>query len=331
MAVALDFHLITRSIEARKLLADQENAANKMTLGHINDKQSAASTIQPNTSLVEKMANLLNINLGGDSNKSKQPEKDDLSAILGSLEETSSSDANKPKPKVISSPIDIRNKYASKLRNKIDGGVAGLELANSEKENTMSRGDASIHMTARNLLSQEGMMGQTTNTSSSRWLATTGVGKLLSFLSARSMQIVLLPLPSTTSHPQSDEDVKLTNEEMVSLTKQLPSVKFDLFIPDGRRRGEERTERANDNTANDVLQNVLSKLDHVPPIKFVVVSDRDDYLKAARDNEMFTCRIRPKNKRRGNITTNYNVDDVAGVQDVVDDINGISFNAALKR
>ena len=332
-AVALDFHLITRSIEARKLLADQENAANKMTLGHVNDKQSAASTIQPNTSLVEKMANLLNVNLGGDSNnKSKQPEKDDLSAILGSSEETSYSDANnKPKPKVISSPIDIRNKYASKLRNKIDGGVAGLELANSEKENTMSRGDASMHMTARNLLSQEGMMGQTTNTSSSRWLATTGVGKLLSFLSARSMQIVLLPLPSTTSHPQSDEDVKLTNEEMVSLTKQLPNVKFDLLIPDGRRRGEERTERANDNTANDVLQNVLSKLDYVPPIKFVVVSDRDDYLEAARDNGMFTCRIRPKNKRRGNITTNYNVDDVAGVQDVVNDINGISFNAALKR
>ena len=333
MAVALDFHLITRSIEARKLLADQENAANKMTLGHVNDKQSASTIVQPNTSLVEKMANLLNVNLGGDSNKSKQPEKDDLSAILESSEETtSSSDANnKPKPKVISSPIDIRNKYASKLRNKIDGGVAGLELANSEKENTMSRGDASIHMTARNLLSQEGMMGQTTNTSSSRWLATTGVGKLLSFLSARSMQIVLLPLPSTTSHPQSDEDVKLTNEEMVSLTKQLPNVKFDLLIPDGRKREEERTERANDNTANDVLQNVLSKLDYVPPIKFVVVSDRDDYLMAARDNGMFTCRIRPKNKRRGNITTNYNVDDVAGVQDVVNDINGISFNDALKR
>ena len=130
MAVALDFHLITRSIEARKLLADQENAANKMTLGHVNDKQSAASTIQPNTSLVEKMANLLNVNLGGDSNKSKQPEKDDLSAILGSSEETSE-DRSYPELKQLPAPQIIitltdgllsasSNEENSSLRKELD-------------------------------------------------------------------------------------------------------------------------------------------------------------------------------------------------------------------
>ena len=64
-------------------------------------------------------------------------------------------------------------------------------------------------------------------------------------------------------------------------------------------------------------------------IQFVVVSDRDDYLAAARDLGMFTCRVRPKNKRRG-LTTNYNVDDIGSVLEVINDINGVSFNSALK-
>ena len=67
----------------------------------------------------------------------------------------------------------------------------------------------------------------------------------------------------------------------------------------------------------------------VEPIKIVVVSDRDDYLGAARDLGMFTCRVRPKNKRRG-LTTNYNVDDIGSVLEVINDINGVSFNSALK-
>ena len=331
MAVALDFHLITRSIEARRLLADEENAARNNSRD-IKNASTQSNTIKPDVSLVQSMANLLNVNLGGDSpTVLKQPEKeDDLSAILGSVEDTKEENKKSSTRQRAPPHMDIRDKYASKLKKKIDGGVAGLELANSEKEGTMSKGDASLHMSARNLISQEGMM-QTTNTSSSKWLATTGVGKLLSFLSGRSMQIALLPLPSTISRPQSDEHVKQTEEEMQSLTRQLPNIKFDVLIPDGRRRGEEQTERSNDNTAQDIIQNVLSKVEEVPPVKIVVVSDRDDYLKAARDSGMFTCRIQPLNKRRGNITTNYNVDDVASVQDVINEINGISFNATLNR
>ncbi len=67
----------------------------------------------------------------------------------------------------------------------------------------------------------------------------------------------------------------------------------------------------------------------VEPIQFLLVSDRDDYLGAARDLNMYTVRVRPKNKRRG-LTTNYNVDDVGSVQEVINDINGVSFNSALK-
>lgn len=339
-AVALDFHLITGSIEERRRQALEEkeiasNISNSGGGGQIAQKPTSAGPIpiQPDTSLVEQMANLLGVNLGGDSPKSKQPENDDyLSSILfGSSNTAEKKPAAKTStPKGTPPHMDIRSKYASKLRNKIDGGVAGLELAKSEKEDSMKRGDASMHLAARDLISAEGMAGDPTNTSSSRWLATTGVGKLLSFLSSRSMTIALLPIPSTPSHPQTEEDVKRTKEEMESITRQLPNIKFHLLVPDGRRRGYESTERSTDNTAEDVLENVLSKIDDIEPLKFVVVSDRDDYLKAARDSGMFTCRVRPKNKRRGNITTNYNVEDVVSVQDVINEINGISFNSAMK-
>ena len=330
--VALDFHLITRSIEERRRLATEEQSGNAM-LGNKPSTAAAASSssITPDTSLVEKMASLLNVKLGGDSSKSKRADTDDLSVILGSSNKTEKVSIANKEP-TSQQHLDIRMKYATKLRNKIDGGVAGLELANSAKENTMKRGDASIHLAARDLLSSGAMGGgEASNPSSTRWLATTGVGKLLSFLSSRSMQIALLPLPSTSSHPQTDADVKRTSQEMESLTKQLPNVQFDLLVPDGRRRGEERTDRSNDNTAEDVLRNrVLTKIQDIPALKFMVVSDRDDYLKAARDNGMFSCRVRPKNTRRGNVTASYDVEDVGSVQDAINDVNGISFNSALK-
>lgn len=334
--VALDFHLITRSIEERRQLAKEEQNSTAMlrntslTSTSSLSISSTPSSLTPDTSVVEMMASLLNVKLGGDSATSKRLQTDDVSAILGSSDKKEKESMMKKDHS--SSHLDVRMKYAAKLRSKIDGGFAGLELANSAKENTMKRGDASLHLVARDLISSGTMGGgELSNPSSTRWLATTGVGKLLSFLSSRSIQIALLPLPSTSSHPQSDADVERTTQEMETIAKQLPNVQFDLFVSDGRRRGEEKTERSNDDTAEDVLRNrVLRKMQDVPPLKFMVVSDRDDYLKAARNNGMFTCRVRPKNTRRGNITTSYDVEDVGSVQDAINDINGISFNSALK-
>jgi len=333
-AICLDFHLITRSIEERRALADKEieNGRIRNNIANASSKSESAankSPIQPDTSVVQSFANLLGVKLGDSAGIKTKRQEDDLSGILGNFH-NSESEQKQPTPKkvITSSPhSDIRSKYSQKLRNKIEGGVAGLDLANFAKEDTLKRGDASVHLAARNLISAEGAAGS--STSSSRWLATTGVGKLLSFVDGRSMQIVLLPLPSTPSMPQSDEDVKRTFEEMTSLTKQLPNVNFDLLIADGRRRNQVGTEQQNDNTAQDVLANVLSKMDTVDPIQFVLVSDRDDYLGAGRDLGMFTVRVRPKNQRRG-LTTNYNVDDIGSVQEVINDINGVSFNSTLK-
>ena len=246
-AIALDFNLITRSIEERRALAEKENEnrSNVQNTNSINSAKAAAQTpIQPDTSVVQNMANLLGIKLGDSSphtNQTKKHDNDDLSGILGgpeiSIIESNQQQKSKESTRKAPPNTDIRSKYAAKLRNKIEGGVAGLELAKSEKEDTLTRGDASIHLAARNLISAEGAAGSSATSSSSRWLATTGVGKLLSYINGRSMQIALLPMPSTPSLPQSDEDVKQALDEMTNLTNQLPKVNFDVLIPDGRRKG----------------------------------------------------------------------------------------------
>ena len=352
-AVALDFNLITRSIEERKRQAmeDKENASgtggkkshtHSASAGVVSVSASASSAVQPDTSMVQKMANLLNVQLGGgesSSNKSTKQAKEDglLSAILGSANTTSEpkkqNDNTKKGSNKAPPHMDVRSKYAKKLRNRIEGGVAGLELAQSEKDDTMKHGDASLHLAARNLISDG--LGAELNPSSSKWLATTGVGKLLSYLSGpqgRSMKIVLLPLPSTSVRPQTDANVKQTSEEMERLTRQLSHINFDLLVSDGRNRKGvqlDNIDKCNQDAAQDVMKYVTTEIDDIEPIKFVVVSDRDDYLKAARDSGMFTIRVRPLNKRRGNVTTNYNVEDVGSVQDVINEINGISFNSVF--
>lgn len=336
-AICLDFNLITRSIEERRALAEAQVENDRIQNNIANNDATATSSaatitnIQPDTSAVQSFANLLGVKLGDTAHKRKQEDDDDLSGLLGNIDSSVVPEKKDPAPRKAITPLsratDIRDKYAQKLRDKIEGGVAGLELAKFEKDDTLKRGDASMHLTARKLISADGAKGA--STSSSRWLATTGVGKLLSFVDGRSMQIVLLPLPSTPAMPQTDDDVKRTLEEMTSLTKQLPNVNFDLLIADGRRRGKVGTDEQDHNTAQDVLSNVLSKMNDIDPIQYLLVSDRDDYLGAARDQGMFTVRVRPKNKRRG-LTTNYNVDDVGSVQEVINDINGVSFNSALK-
>ena len=328
-ACLLDFNLITNSLEERRKQAEQQTtqADSRAGTGTTTTTNISASPVKPDVSLVNQMANLLNIKLGGNNSNITNREEDDLSLLLGSPEkENAKPEAKRTSVSVKAPPhMDIRDKYAAKLRSKIDGGVAGLQLANAEKDDNAPRGDASLHLAARNLISTEGI---DSSKSKSRWLATSGVGKLLSFLSSRSMQIALLPMPSTDTKLISDEDVEQTSKEMSDLAKQLPHVNFDVTIPDGRRRGV--ADKSNVDAAVDVLNTVSTKLDGVQPIKLVVVSDRDDYLMAARDKGMYTCRVRPANKRRASFTVNYDVDEISDVQDVINEINGISFNSVLK-
>ena len=122
---------------------------------------------------------------------------------------------------------------------------------------------------------------------------------------------------------------------MEDLAKQLPNIHFHELI----HRGD---------NAKTVLSQFLNNLKYVSssqkkddtlsttpissilPKHCLIVSDRDDYLKMAKEMNMFTCLVRPENARRGNITAAYNVLEIGMVEDIINEINGISFNSVFK-
>jgi hypothetical protein len=121
------------------------------------------------------------------------------------------------------------------------------------------------------------------------------------------MKIALLPLPG---NGKSEEE----GNRMVEFTKQIPQVPFDVLLKEGE-------------TVDGILQSLLSQVS-MEPLSCLVVSDRDDYLRTAKDAGMTTCRVRAHaNAPRGNTSAHYTVMSMAEVQDVVNDINGISFKA----
>lgn len=86
----------------------------------------------------------------------------------------------------------------------------------------------------------------------------------------------------------------------------------------------------NENNNADIDPNYFGDdSSEVLPKHCLVVTDRDDYLKMAKDEGMFTCRIRKENARRGNITAAYNCLEIANVEEIVNEINGISFNSVF--
>lgn len=301
--VAFDFHVLTNSV-------DKDEAIKKHDFDNDKSKDAAttttASTITVLVDKVQEIASLLHVNLG-DNDKDKERaahdnyEDDDLSALTGQVEKKPS-----PSPTAASSKegpkmpfaTDVRSKYADKLKSR--GGLSSIDNAKRQVEDTLAKGDAAGHLAAR-----AAAMSQTA--AETKWLALTGTGSLLTYISNRSMKIALLPLPSL----EQRLDVK---RKMEMFTKQLSLVSFDLLID----KGED---------AKSILQELQDEFDTVDPVATMVVSDRDDYLKAAKEEGMVACRIRPKNARRGNISAHYNVETVGEVQDVVDEINGISFQA----
>ena len=111
---------------------------------------------------------------------------------------------------------------------------------------------------------------------------------------------------------------------MQDLTRQLPNVKFDLLL-----EGEKTNEDGDGKDSSTTLLKKLSTKVETDPISTLVVSDRDAYLRSARDMGMVTCRVRRKNAPRGNATTNYTAQDMGEEEDVVNELNGISFNAVF--
>ena len=320
-AVALDFDLISRNIEKVK---EKEKEMEMIIPDDDSTKVTPVADIKPDVSIVQSFASLLNIQLGDNENGSSKwqgqgrhkdaGEEDELSALQkigGAQSSNAEQNPNKASTSIKAPPfMDIRGKYADKLRNKLESGhgsLSGVDRMKEERDHALKRGDAAGHLMARSIASSQPVM-----TPSSKWLADTGTGALLAYLTNRSMKINLIPVPNR------QKDSK-TGKDMESLTRQLPNVKFHSLIKD------------DDKDANDILVKLMSKLDGLPELGVLVVSDRDDYLSSARKQGMYTCRVRPKNARRGNCTTDYTVEKIAEVEQIVNEINGISFNSVLTR
>ncbi len=333
-AIALDFDLITRSIEQQRQNNDLSGGSATSagtTKQNLDMKGILGSVVKPNTDMVQDIANLLNVKLGRDGEgktkrgKHVEEDDDDLSLLLGTngknrdeedrsmIRDESSSISNNVKNDPLN--MDVRAKYARKLRDKVEGGLAGVELAKSQREDTLKQGDAPGHLAARKIAASK-----TVAKAGSKWMASTGTGTLLQFITSRSMKIVLLPTPNVMSKDESDT----MKRAMEDLTKQLPNIKFDLMV-EGSLDGSD-----SDGVATKLLKCVTNDVE-AEPISTLVVSDRDNYLRSARDLGMYTCRVRRKNAPRGNVTTNYNTEDVSEVQDVVNKLNGISYNTVFSR
>lgn len=312
-AIALDFNVITRSVESQRQATESTRTSTGSISGRvggdITSKSTAIEVSQPNVGMVQDIADLLGIKLGGDAQELQKQdgETDDLSRLAGSTDKKKDARDNL---------TDVRVKYAKKLRSRVEGGLAGVELAKSKKEEALKRGDAPGNLVARSIAAS-----QVVSTSGSKWLAKTGTGTLLTFLNQRSMKIALLPLPTLTDTREKEKE----GEQMDNFEKQLPGIKFDLVM-----KGLADNIMPIEKITESILDHIVAS-SIVPPISTLVVSDRDDYLLAAKSRGMFTCRVRPKNAPRGNVTTNYNVADIGEIEDVINQVNGISFNTVFSR
>lgn len=305
-AIAFDFDLLIRSVEPTGEAAKEETQKSK-----VESRDDKGSSIAPDVGMVSQMASLLKVKLGGTAHQ--RDDMDDLSLLTG--EKTSSTTGKIEEPTSSSSNTnidvfssvggsDIRSKYASKLRNKLDGsgGVAGIDRARQEAEAMLKGGDATGHLAARAAAVSQGG-------SDRRWMAMTGTGTLLQYVSNRSIKLALLPIPTNIKASQE-------GARMVDLTKQLPNVVFDVLHKEGSE-------------VPDIVKEVSRDL-QIDRVATMVVSDREDYLREAKQAGMITCRVRPNpNAPRGNVSAHYNISKIAEVQDIVNEIDGISFNAVL--
>lgn len=311
-AVCFDFELLTKSVvaaenEAARLLAKEK---------HVDTVDNIKSIPAPDIRMVQEMANLLKIQLVGDTTTTSststttlagiqlvKESDDDLTKRMGDCVPTV--ERNVP-PSSLPKPLpltDIRSKYAHKLNSRLDGGLSGVDSAKAALIVSLSKGDASGHLAARQLSIKQG-------SAATRWMSMTGTGSMLQLLSNRSMQIVLLPVPNNI-------DSEAEGNRMQQFTKQIPSVNIELLVKEGKN-------------VDLVLERVLKEL-NMDSINVMLVSDRDDYIQFAKDRGMVTCRVRPPNARRGNITSHYTIENIPDTTDVVNEINGISFNAVLNR
>lgn len=310
-AVAFDFRvLLNLSKDATNQSAAEKAASEQMAMNRSMTQPAWSNQgVDIDVDRVQQVAELLNVQLPSES-KIEDP--------------FATAKNNKPPKPKDHNPAenDIRAKYAAKLK----GGLAGIELAKSQVKDTVAVGDAPGHLAARKIAIMGGVPEGSSSTAN-KWLASLEASQLLTLLTHRSIRIVLLPALSTAATTKSNDEENIPRME--DLKAQLKNVIIDKIVPKFENEGNNKA------TSEDVIEaafqkEILRDLD-LDPSKVLVVSDRDPYLRVAREMGMMLCRLQAKNARRGSITAHYTVPGLGDVQEVLNEINGISFNTVLNR
>lgn len=337
-AICFDFEVLTNSLTT----AAEEASSSTSTLSLSSPQpvtNSSGTIVQPDVNMIQQVASLLNVKLEGESGEIKKSStgagggdddnaNDDLSLLLGERKK-SKENSSRNKTSNSAGPLapDIRQKYANKLFQRgVEGGVASVELAKYQVQETLKKGDAAGHLAARKMVASE-PVGSSSSSSSSgnRWMAQTGTGALLQYLSQRSLKLGLLPRPGLVDNDKRNNDEQ-QGQRMQNFQKQLPDVTFDVMMLDLQEQGDGSLAL----DAQTIVAKTLQQLKLTSqPERVLLVSDRDDYLKAAKEAGMVACRIRLPTARRGNVSTHYMVSSIPEVQEVVNEINGISYKAVL--
>lgn len=314
-AVLFDFDALTRSVDQ-----EMDTTQGVALGGAALEEKKLDRHATPNVGMVEQMANLLNVSLGTSNTSSAK--QDDLSLLIGDH----SKENNAPKPpkeKTTTDPRmsqDIRLKYAARLASKGQRSVSSIQALDNARDHLSQQngggGDAAGHLFARNIAMHS--PAQKNKGAATQWMAGTGTGALLRYLTQRTIKVGLLPKPG-----QGSDEATNQFRRMDDLQHQLTDVVFDILSKEVIASEEE--------ALISFCRDLLSEMDLADrPDRVLLVSDRDDYIRAAKELGITTCRIRPPKSRRGNVSAHYLVSSLPEVHNVVDEINGISFNAILK-
>lgn len=320
--MALDFQTLLNMNDGGKAALTVGLSSTNLAKQENRESSSPATTVAPDADRVQELASLLNVDLGSSPKDNGTAPTDAAASASASNQWKNTLEANLKDHNP--SANDIRAKYAAKLK----GGLAGIELAKSEVGETLTPGDAAGHLAARKMAIMDGAMNGNNNSSgnnnnnnnvANRWLPSQAAAQLLTLLTHRSIRIVLLPTLETKNKTTTVEG---ESETMKNFKDQLPNVVIDKIIS--------KFDDGDDNVEGALTSGIVDEFE-LDPTKVLLVSKSDPYLKAARDMGMNICRLRPKNARLGSITPHYTVQTIGEVQDVVNEINGISFNTVLNR
>lgn len=136
----------------------------------------------------------------------------------------------------------------------------------------------------------------------SRWLLQSGMGDVLDYSSFRSINVALIS--------------KKTSAHLIDqLAGQLTAQKFYTIHQDDKVR------------LVDKFQEMEKEL-NLNANEFLILSQNDNLLEAAKLRQFYTCRYRPPNSLYGKVSTDFVAQNAIEIQDCIEELNGIAMRSS---